>query len=587
MTTLSRILLSSSELVLDLLQDKKGTPGFKDNQLVEAKVVQVLGQGKAQLRIEGQLVDVKSQIPLIENEVLYLKVTKTGDSQVLKLVEAHNPVNLPPGLAEMRALGSEGPYEGLARLVNTSVKSGLQSQSLPEPLEPMPKRGDPSQFPTPMSNEKSSPIMAQPTTRTSAVDRQLFNALVKNNTIPFELKLSRVILQDSLEKPQVLKPVLEILNQKLTVLMAGKESSAPVVSQGPENSQAPMQQFGKRVQALINTLAPEDRAVLTRAMETRTLSVGDKLQDLFKSVPESLIRDKGLMEIRDNLIKAFIKTSRMDPGPPIPTATQNTPVPVPRSLPLVIESPPFVNKNVFSQLVARINDMALKPDSTFDAKTLRDLVKNSGLMWENKVRSFAEAHMADRGSLLARESADALLANDVKALSMKLTQSVEPGSQNTVETLKRFVDSLDKMQILNCHSSDETGRFLLPLPFFSGDTLRFGQLLIDLDRRGGSEKKEGDRMVRVAFLLEMSQLGHIQADFAIFKKSLGGEFVVGSPSVKESIDEALPEFQSELALKGYTVTRMECRVTDPETLSRTSLTERMVNTDGGAVNILI
>ncbi len=71
------------------------------------------------------------------------------------------------------------------------------------------------------------------------------------------------------------------------------------------------------------------------------------------------------------------------------------------------------------------------------------------------------------------------------------------------------------MQVINSYSSEESGRYLLPLPAMVDDTLKFGQLLIDL----GSGKKDGkeakDRLIRVAFILELTQLGDLRADFSI------------------------------------------------------------------------
>ncbi|MBU1168193.1 MAG: flagellar hook-length control protein FliK [Proteobacteria bacterium] len=609
MTTLSRILLSSSELVLDLLQDKKGAPVFKENQLVEAKVTQVFSQGKAQLRIEGQLVEVKTHLPLVEDETLYLKVTKTGDSQVLKLVEAHKPVSFPPGLAEMRTMGQEGPYENLAKVLNQTAKGTAQIRSPSVPIiqdQKIEGQGTDQASPSRQrlsgqilspgqglgNNEKPPPAHGLPSSRGPswegeafgspssgrllATDRPFIEALIKQNAIPLELKLSLLITQGNPEKPSVPAPILESLARKLQSLMPHNESAAQ--KNDFTGNDPPFSRLGKQAQTLLKTFGPEDRTLLTKALENRSIGLGDKIRALFSSASETLIREKGLTQLRDILIKAFLPKG---PG-------QTTAPGFLSPLPSMTDGSLFVNKNIFSELRELVWTMALKSDGPFDEKALKSLAKNSGLMWENKIKSFAESLGSSQDALSVKEQVSTLLSNDVKALSMKLAQSSEPEVQETVETLKRFVDSLEKMQSLNSHSADETGRYLLPLPFYSGENLRFGQLFFDLDRKSSPGKKEGDRIIRVAFLLDMSRLGHVQADFAIFKKSLGGEFIVGHALAKKSIDDALQEFQRALVQKGYSVTRMDCRIMDPETLASQSLTERMVSPpQEGAVNLRI
>jgi len=241
-------------------------------------------------------------------------------------------------------------------------------------------------------------------------------------------------------------------------------------------------------------------------------------------------------------------------------------------------------------LVKKIKDLVssftLRSEQPFDESTLKNLVRDSGLMWENKLKDLAVG-LPEKKGVLTQEQTVKLIENDVKALALKGMNLEDGVKHNVSETLKTFIESLEKMQVLNSQSSDDSGKYLLPLPYVHNGHIRFGQLLIDLDRKQSKEGGEKDRIIRVAFILDMSRLGPIQAGVSLYKKSMSGEFLVGHADVKTLVDEALPGLVDELALKGYTVKKMECRLSDPETLAETNLVEKLVDPRDGSVSIRI
>lgn len=586
MTLVSRIQLSSAELVLDLLQDKKLPAGFRDNQLIEAKVIEVLPQGRAQLLIEGRQVDVKTRVPLTEQDTLILKVIRQGDEQVLKLVEAQRPVTQPPGLADMRSLGTQGPHGILARLLNTPP-TGLAYH---DPLRPM-QLTDPNTAtiastvrqsgPHPRMSPPQAPpdpLILKPDVRPVPVP---ILTLSGTRTIAPDLTLS-LMLTTARPRPQVPEPLVNALLARLntTAIPAPAAQNTP----GMPAPTTPMARLEQRTLALFDALPSKDKALLMQAVREPTLPLFEKIQHLFPSRPGAPAMDQGFSVLRSALLRVLTPKAQVPadiaqaPGAPLSPAF---------SPPLSADPNASVTTGMFNRLRHLIHTMALTDDQPFEPGTLMRLVKNSGLMWETKVRLFTEALTAGPDKATTEPPALPRVTDDVKALSMKLADSLDSGGRETADTLRRFVDTLDKMQILNSHSADDTGRYLLPLPFFSGQSLTFGQLFIDLDRRPENADKQGDRMIRVAFLLDMSRLGHVQADFAIFRKSIGGEFIVETKDARADLNQALPECIADLTRKGYTVTRMDCRLAEPGTLARQSLAERMVDTDGGAVNILI
>ena len=218
--------------------------------------------------------------------------------------------------------------------------------------------------------------------------------------------------------------------------------------------------------------------------------------------------------------------------------------------------------------------------------TVKNLVRDSGLMWESKLKDLA-AGVSEKNLTVTRDLADNLVETDVKALALKGSGLSEDVKHNVAESLKTFTESLEKMQMLNSQSADDSGKYLLPLPYVHDGHVRFGQLFIDLERKKDDKKDNTDRIIRVAFLLDMSGLGPIQAGVSIFRKSIAGEFQVGNPEIKTLIDEGIPGLVGDLSAKGYSVKKLECRVTDPEILAGTNLVEKLADQEAGAVNIRI
>ncbi len=239
-----------------------------------------------------------------------------------------------------------------------------------------------------------------------------------------------------------------------------------------------------------------------------------------------------------------------------------------------------------------VASFTLGQDGPIEEATVRHLVRDSGLMWENKLKALAET-FSGKTPVLTRNQTETLVETDVKALALKGAELMSPfeGSEDARrgvgETLKTFSESLEKMQVLNSQSADDSGKYLLPLPYVHGNQIRFGQLLIDLDRNRNAENDGRERIIRVAFILDMSSLGPIQAGVSLYKKSLTGEFQVRSPVVKQLMDEALPELARTLASKGFNVTRLTCGITDSDHLSETTLVEKLSRFSDRAVSIRI
>jgi hypothetical protein len=243
--------------------------------------------------------------------------------------------------------------------------------------------------------------------------------------------------------------------------------------------------------------------------------------------------------------------------------------------------------SIVEKLKELVSNVSLKSGQAFDDRTVRSLVKDSGLMWESKLKEFVAA-LGDKKTAVTPEMTSKLIEGDAKALALKHAEISEGGgARDVAASLKSFTESLEKMQVLNSHSSDDAGRYLLPLPYIQSGQMRFGQLLIDLDRKKEGKNDGKDRIIRVAFLLDMSLLGPVQAGISIYKKSLSGEFQVGSGEAKEMIDEAIPGLVSLLSEKGYGVKKLECRLVSKDELKNVNLAEKLASPGDGSLNIRI
>ena len=235
-----------------------------------------------------------------------------------------------------------------------------------------------------------------------------------------------------------------------------------------------------------------------------------------------------------------------------------------------------------SQMGRLIRSLSLKTENT-DTDFLKSLFRGSGLTWENKLIRLLGSERSITSDLVKD-----MVNGDVKALSMRLAMQLEKSEPEAFAQIKAFLEHIEHLQRLNEMAVRESGRYLLPFPFLFDETLRFGQLLIDLGhQKQGDSKDKHDRLVKVSFLLEMSNLGNVLADFSILKHALSGTFSVETDSIRKLIMENIPQLKKKMKQTGFEIYEITCRVAEPETLSTTSLTDRLIHTDDGVLNIVI
>jgi hypothetical protein len=210
------------------------------------------------------------------------------------------------------------------------------------------------------------------------------------------------------------------------------------------------------------------------------------------------------------------------------------------------------------------------------------LIENNGLMWEKKMGSLVKTQGQDTLNLnliqLQKQDLKGALLNELGLASPK---------GGALEKTVAFLETLESFQLLNTQTS-ESGRYLLPFPVFVGSDLSFGQLLIDTGDKKQDKNKDGHRVVRVSFLLNMTQLGAVRADFSILKKAVTGRFLLENDGVCTYMKTLIPELQTRFEQLEYDIGNIDCLTAVKSEIHPNVLMESLFETgDDSVLNIVI
>lgn len=227
------------------------------------------------------------------------------------------------------------------------------------------------------------------------------------------------------------------------------------------------------------------------------------------------------------------------------------------------------------------SSMSLKSEIPVDG-FLQRLMSGSGLQWESKL---AKALL--HGSIPSPADLDALVAGDLKALTLRLLSGGDTLSEALSEQLKGVLSGIEQHQLLNQHLIDSAGKCLLPIPVMWPSALKFGRLLLDLGNKKAGGGRE-NQVVAVSFFLSLSRLGELCGDFSIYKKEITGVFGVADEETRALFSSCLPELRQRLQAHGFRVHDIACRLLAPEQLSDTGLVNRAVESSpDGMLNLVV
>jgi hypothetical protein len=247
------------------------------------------------------------------------------------------------------------------------------------------------------------------------------------------------------------------------------------------------------------------------------------------------------------------------------------------------KSMPDPSKISIPNVKALLNEISLKSGKS-DPEFLPRLLNKIGLSWEKKI---SDLSINSQAGGVSKFQIDKLISQDMKANILKLLLFGEAQRVDPSATALSFHDSVENFQQLNHHSSD-SGRYLLPFPVFSESGFNFGQLLIDL---GNSDQEDGDnekRVINISFLLEMSELGPLRADFSILNKEITGCFLLQDDKIRHFVQTMIPELKTRLSNLSYNVHKIDCLVAKPADIEPNCLVETILKeTDDNVLNIII
>lgn len=226
-----------------------------------------------------------------------------------------------------------------------------------------------------------------------------------------------------------------------------------------------------------------------------------------------------------------------------------------------------------------MNDLSqrlfLKPDPDL----LRKIIENSGFCWEAKLKNLVLRKTT------RKQNVGKLATGDLKGLGSKILSLME-GKQ---VLLKRFLSTIENIQLLNQMGLEQDRKLFIPIPIqFPDGFFTVGQLLIKLNQKKKEDhEEEGTKngLLKISFLLELSNLGSLRSDLTIKEKEIYGKFILAKEEAKLIIQENLPMFIDTLEKKGFSVLQMECQVRSPEIVAQ-SLVKEIIKEEGSTISLV-
>jgi flagellar hook-length control protein FliK len=241
----------------------------------------------------------------------------------------------------------------------------------------------------------------------------------------------------------------------------------------------------------------------------------------------------------------------------------------------------LVDDNEIGPIRQLFERIALKSGKA-DPQLLKDIIQHSGLSWEKKL-----SLVVSMDPKMVKAYLQKIFQADLKAQTLNYLLQHNAAPDEVTNHAKNFLEGLEKFQFVNRLGSDETAKFLFPIPVLFDDTFRFGQLLIQLGHGKNKEQDWKNKLIRVVFLLEMTNLGDIQADFTLLGLKIGGQFAVSNQEARQDILGHIPKLVKNLEKQGFMVSEISCDLVAPETLASATLVDQLVDEHDGLFSLII
>ncbi len=269
---------------------------------------------------------------------------------------------------------------------------------------------------------------------------------------------------------------------------------------------------------------------------------------------------------------------------------------------------PVIDKADIKNLLMSVSLKSSKTDVDF----LPRLLEKSGIMMEGKLADMVKFPASLSTEIYSNPASDSpklssslnpspappspssFIQEDIKGAVLNFIansgfEASESNSLSDIHPFKEFVQNLENVQLLNSHLS-ESGKYIIPLPFFSGEQFGFGQLLIDLGKKkqdddNGSSKENS--LLRISIFLDMTELGPIRADFSVLKNNITGGFQVSDQDTANFFNSMLSELKERLQTHQFNVHKIECRVVELEKLAEKSIINELLKSKEHGFSVII
>ena len=255
----------------------------------------------------------------------------------------------------------------------------------------------------------------------------------------------------------------------------------------------------------------------------------------------------------------------------------------------------FLSENNTLQDIARVNipdfknilhGIALKSGRRDDSFLPR-LTENNGMMWEKKLGSLLKMAGKENFKSILDQFLKQGVKQDLKGLLLNQLSMKMPASEAQQKIIASFLEILENFQLLNTQTS-ESGRYLIPFPVFTGSDFSFGQLFIDTGDKKEDRNRDSHKIIRISFLLNMTNLGSVRADFSILEKGITGKFLLENDHVRDYVKSMIPELETRFNLIEYKVGHIDCQTAAKEDIQPNVLMESLFkNEDNSVLNIMI
>lgn len=230
----------------------------------------------------------------------------------------------------------------------------------------------------------------------------------------------------------------------------------------------------------------------------------------------------------------------------------------------IADTDPVLKQLVDSGLLERLRntlDVLGPRDSLPTANQIKEQIDLSGLRYESKLKH----HLVD--SRTASPASEKEISGDLKGQLLQIRNTLEaltlkeisslPLRQvsELVQTFRQAVDSIELNQLTHQMSKQENQSLLFQLqnPFSQNDkTIKV--YYRGVDEKGYDGKGKGGKSYKLAFFLDLTQLGAVRIDTQVMDTDVNVNISVESEAIAIFFETFFPGFQEKMLQEGFNLT---------------------------------